>query len=162
MCYMTRMKVIAGLGIICLIAVLFSGCIASGPQNQTASPTPTGTAVPVGHLVVDESQNSATVYMNKSNLITVKLAENPSTGFQWNLTTTPGLRVIRDEYLPADTAPDCCTNAESGKVVGSGGTHTWDISTEMLGEQEINAVYKRSWEPTTGNESTFSMKVVVT
>ena len=153
MCYMTRMKVIAGLGIICLIAVLFSGCIASGPQNQTASPTPTGTAVPVGHLVVNESQNSATVSMNRSNLITVKLAENPSTGFQWNLTTTPGLRIIKDEYVPADT---------SGRVVGSGGTHSWDISTEMLGQQEINAVYKRSWEPTNGNESTFWMKIVVT
>jgi inhibitor of cysteine peptidase len=109
--------------------------------------------VPVGHLVVNESQNSGTVYMNRSNIITVTLAENPSTGFTWNLTTTPGLRVIRDEYIPTDT---------SGKVVGSGGTHTWDISTEMLGEQEINAIYKRSWEPTTGNETTFSMKVVVT
>ena len=150
---MTRMIVIASLGIICLIAVVFSGCIGSGPQNQTVSPTPKGTAVPVGHLVVNESQNSGTVYMNKSTLVTVNLAENPSTGFQWNLTTTPGLRVIWHEYVPADT---------SGKVVGSGGTHTWDISTEMPGEQEINAVYKRSWEPTTGNESTFSMKVVVT
>ena len=147
------MIVIASLGIICLIAVVFSGCIGSGPQNQTVSPAPTGTAIPVGHLVVNESQNSATVYMNKSNLITVKLAENPSTGFQWNLTTTPGLRVVRDDYVPDDT---------TGKVVGSGGTHTWDISTETLGEQEIDAVYKRSWEPTTGNESTFFMKIVVT
>ena len=150
---MARMIVIISLGIICLIAVVFSGCIGTGPQNQTVSPTPTGTAIKVGHLVVDESQNSATVYMNKSNLITVNLAENPSTGFQWNLTTTPGLRVIRDEYVPDDT---------SGKVVGSGGTHTWDISTEIPGEQEINAVYKRSWEATTGNESTFFMKIVVT
>jgi inhibitor of cysteine peptidase len=147
------MIIIVSLAIICLVAVVFSGCIGTGPQNQTVSPTPTGTAIPVGHLVVDESQNSATVYMNKSNLITVKLAENPSTGFKWNLTTTPGLRVIRDEYVPADT---------SGKVVGSGGTHIWDISTEVLGEQEIDAVYKRSWEPTTGNESTFWMKIVVT
>ena len=150
---MARMIIIVSLGIICLIAVIFSGCIGTSPQNQTVSPTPTGTAIPVGHLVVDESQNSATVYMNRSNLITVNLAENPSTGFKWNLTTTPGLRIIRDEYVPADT---------SGKVVGSGGTHSWDISTELLGEQEINAVYKRSWEPTTGNESTFSMKIVVT
>jgi len=150
---MNRMLVIASLGIICLIAVAFSGCVGSNPGNQTPSPTPTETAVQVGHLVVNESQNTATVYMNRSSLITVRLAENPSTGFQWNLTTTAGLRITKDEYLPTDT---------SGKLVGSGGIHTWDISTDMIGEQKIQAIYKRSWEPTTGNESTFSMTVVVT
>jgi inhibitor of cysteine peptidase len=107
----------------------------------------------VGNLVVNESQNTGLVYMNQSKLITVRLAENPTTGFQWNLTTTPGLRIMRDEYVPTDT---------SGTIVGSGGIHVWDISTEMPGQQEIRAVYKRSWEPTTGNESAFSMTVVVT
>jgi inhibitor of cysteine peptidase len=145
--------IIASLGIICLIAVAFSGCVGSGPGNQTVSPTPTETPVQVGNLVVNESQNTATVYMNQSKLITVRLAENPTTGFQWNLTTTPGLRIVKDEYIPSDT---------SGKVVGSGGTHVWDISTEMPGRQEIDAVYRRSWEPLTGNETTFSMTIIVT
>jgi inhibitor of cysteine peptidase len=150
---MNRTIVIASLGIICLIAVAFSGCVGSGPGNQTVSPKPTETPAQAGNLVVNESQNTATVYMNQSKLITVRLTENPTTGFQWNLTTTPGLRIVKDEYIPSDT---------SGKMVGSGGTHVWDISTEMLGQQEIRAIYKRSWEPTTGNESTFSMTIVVT
>jgi inhibitor of cysteine peptidase len=150
---MNRTIAIVSLGIICLITVAFSGCVGSGPGNQVVSPTPTETAVQVGHLVVNESQNTATVYMNRSSLITVRLAENPTTGYQWNLTTTPGLSIIKDEYVPTDT---------SGKMVGSGGTHIWDISTVTIGEQKIQAIYKRSWEPTTGNESTFSMAVVVT
>jgi inhibitor of cysteine peptidase len=150
---MNHSIVIVSLGIICLITVAFSGCVGSGPENQALSPTPSETAVQVGHLVVNETQNTATVYMNRSSLITVRLAENPSTGFQWNLTTTPGLRIIKDDYVPSDT---------SGKLVGSGGIHVWDISTDTIGVQEIHAVYKRSWEPTTGNESTFSMTVVIT
>jgi inhibitor of cysteine peptidase len=150
---MNHAIVIVSLGIICLIAVAFSGCMGSSPGNQTVSPTPTETPVQVGHLVVNESQNTATVYMNRSSLITVRLAENPSTGFQWNLTVTPGLHITKDDYIPTDT---------SGKLVGSGGTHTWDISTETIGQQKIQAIYKRSWEPTTGNETTFSMTVVVT
>jgi inhibitor of cysteine peptidase len=144
---------IVSFGIICLITVAVSGCVGPGPGNQRVSPTLTETPVQVGHLVVNESQDMATVYMNRSSLITVRLAENPSTGFQWNLTTTSGLSIIKDEYIPTDT---------SGKVVGSGGTHIWDISTDMIGELKIQAIYKRSWEPTTGNESTFSMAVVVT
>ncbi len=136
----------------CLVAVACSGCVGSGPGNQTLPLTPAGTPVPVGNLVVNESQNTAMVFMNQSKIITVRLAENPTTGFQWNLTTTPGLRITKDEYIPSDT---------SGKMVGSGGTHVWDISTEMPGQQEIRAVYKRSWEPLTGNESIFSMKIMV-
>jgi inhibitor of cysteine peptidase len=149
---MNHTLVTVSLGICCLIAVAFSGCVGTGPENPGVSPLPTETAVQVGHLVVNETQNTATVYVNRSDLITVRLAENPSTGFQWNLTTTPGLTITRDEYVPDDT---------SGKLVGSGGTHTWDISAEMIGQQKINAVYKRSWEPLTGNETTFSMTMVV-
>ncbi len=148
---MKRIKVIISLGICCLLAVVFAGCV-SGPVNPSPSPAPTGTAIPVGHIVVNESQNTATVYMNKNNLITVKLAENPTTGFQWNLTTTPGLRIVEDDYVPINS---------SGTLVGSGGTHVWDISTEMIGEQKIMATYKRPWEPVSGNESVFSMTVVV-
>ncbi|MGA2912190.1 MAG: protease inhibitor I42 family protein [Methanoregula sp.] len=149
---MNHTIIIVCLGMICLIAVVFSGCIGSGPGNHVSLPTLTETPVQVGHQVVNETQNTATVYMNQSNSITVKLAENPLTGFQWNLTTTAGLRIIKDEYIPTDT---------SGKLVGSGGTHIWDISTDMIGKQEIHAIYKRSWEPITGNESTFSMIIMV-
>jgi len=50
----------------------------------------------------------------------------------------------------------------TGKMVGSGGTRVWDISTIAKGEQKINAVYLRSWEPLKGNETSFSMTVIVT
>ena len=125
-------------------------CYRSGEPDTISCST--GTAIPVSHLVVNESQNTATVYMNKGNLITVKLAENPTTGFQWNLTTTPGLRIVKDHYVPTNS---------STTLVGSGGTHVWDISTEMIGEQKIMATYKRPWELVSGNESVFSMTVVV-
>lgn len=149
---MKRIKTIISIGICLLVAIAFSGCVGSTPGNQTPSPSPTQAAVQVGHIVVNESQNAATVYMNKSNLVTVRLAENPTTGFQWNLTTTPGLSIIKDEYLPSDS---------TGKLVGSGGTHIWDISAVTTGNQQIHAIYERSWEPTAGNETTFSITVVV-
>ncbi len=152
---MNQTIVIASLGIICLVAVAFTGCVGSGPGNpqvQTQRPTPSGTPIQEGNLVVTEEQNTAMVYMNKSDVITVKLQENPTTGYQWNLTNTPGLKIIKDAYVPSDT---------TGKLVGSGGTHIWDISTVAKGEQKIQAVYKRSWEQTSGNETTFSMTVVV-
>jgi inhibitor of cysteine peptidase len=155
---MNQLRVIISLGIICIIAVAFTGCVGSDKDTigklffPPTLPTPSGTAVPVNHLVVTEEQNGATVNVNTGAIITVKLQENPTTGFSWNLTTTPGLQVMNDTYKPMYT---------TGKMVGSGGTHIWDISAVATGEQKIKAVYMRSWEPTTTNETTFSMTVVV-
>jgi inhibitor of cysteine peptidase len=152
---MNHIRVIISFGIICIIAVAFAGCVGQGPDSNgtlTRPSTPVGTPIPVGNLVVTEEQNNATVQVNTSAIITLKLKENPTTGFTWNLTTTPGLQIISDSYKPTYT---------TGKMVGSGGIHTWDISAVGNGEQKIQAVYKRSWEPIVGNETTFSMTVVV-
>ena len=136
---MNHTTIILSLGIVCLlaIAVVFAGCIGN----------------PSGNLVVTQEQNKATVSVNQGSVITVRLQENPTTGYQWNLTTTPGLRVISDNYVPSDT---------TGKLSGSGGTRVWEISATAKGEQKINAVYMRSWEPVTGSETSFSMNVIVT
>lgn len=152
---MNHTRVIISFGIICIIAVAFAGCAGLGPDTKgtmTQPSTPVGTPVPVGNLVVTEEQNTATVQVNAGAVITVKLKENPTTGFAWNMTTTPGLQIISDSYKPTYT---------TGKMVGSGGIHTWDIKAVATGEQKIQAVYKRSWEPTVGNETTFSMTIVV-
>ena len=155
---MNHLRVIISLGIICIIAVASSGCVGSDKDYAgklffpPTLPTPSGTAVTVNHLVVAEEQNSATVNVTTGAIITVRLQENPTTGYSWNLTTTPGLQIINDTYKPTYT---------TGKLVGSAGTHIWDISAVATGTQKIQAVYKRSWEPTVGNETTFSMTVVV-
>jgi inhibitor of cysteine peptidase len=156
---MNQLRVIISLGIICIIAVTCSGCVGSTQETVTklffppTLPTPSGTAVPVNHIVVTEEQNGATVNVNTAAIITVRLPENPTTGFTWNLTTTSGLQIINDTYKPTYT---------TGKMVGSGGTHIWDIQSVAAGEQKIKGVYMRSWEPVSGNETAFSMTVVVT
>jgi inhibitor of cysteine peptidase len=147
--------ILVGITIICLITIASSGCLGTTPgtpqQVQTTPPTPSGTPVQVGHLVVTEAQNNATVNLGLNNTLTLKLNENPTTGYQWNLTTSPGLVVTADNYLP--TAP---------QLTGSGGTHIWDMKAVQTGTQTIKAIYMRSWEPVTGNETTFSMTVIVT
>jgi inhibitor of cysteine peptidase len=152
---MNHTTLIFSLGIVSLlaIAVAFAGCTDTGnPAGQLPPRTPVGTPIPSGHIVVTEEQNKATVSVNQGSVITVKLQENPTTGYQWNLTTSPGLQVIGDNYVPSDT---------TGKLVGSGGTRVWNISAITTGEQKIEAVYKRSWEQVTGNETSFSMTVMV-
>ncbi|MEN6395848.1 MAG: protease inhibitor I42 family protein [Methanoregula sp.] len=142
-----------GMGILCLVTLVVAGCIGTGPQNtQGQAPAPLGTPVMVGHIVVNESQNGATVYVNQTSDITLKLNENPTTGYLWNMTVTPGLLITNDTFQSSDT---------TGKLVGSGGTHVWEINAAGTGTQTISAVYKRPWEPVTGNETAFLMTVIV-
>jgi inhibitor of cysteine peptidase len=122
------------------------------PAIPKPSPASVLTPVKVGQLVVTEEQNKATVTIKQSDVIIVRLQENPTTGNQWNLITTPGLHVISDNYVPSDT---------TGNLEGSTGTRVWYISANAMGEQKIEAVYKRSWEPVTGNESNFLLTVIV-
>jgi len=146
--------ILVGIGIICLMTIASSGCLGTTPVSphpvQTPPPVPPATPVQVGHLVVSEEQNKETVNLGLNNTITLKLIENPTTGFQWNLTTSPGLVVIADNYQPS-----------SPQLPGSGGVHSWDMKAVQPGTQEIKATYMRSWEPVTGNETTFTMNVIV-
>lgn len=151
---MNHTAIFVSVGILCIIAVAFTGCLGNAPVNTPVSvpPAPSGTAAQADNLVVTEEQNTATVSVSQDSVITVKLQENPTTGYQWNLTTTPGLLIVNDSYVPSDT---------TGKLVGSGGTHIWDISAKEKGTRNITAVYRRSWEPVEGNETAFSLTVVV-
>ena len=152
---MNHTVVITIIGIVCLIAAACAGCIGTGPGTPAGLPPsllPTAPAVQAGNLVVNEEQNTTTVTVHQGTSITVRLQENPTTGFTWNLTTSPGLKVVSDSYIPSDT---------TGKLVGSGGTHVWEISAQSVGGQMIQAVYKRPWEQATGNETAFLLTVVV-
>lgn len=106
----------------------------------------------MGHLVITEEQNKATVMVEQGSIITVKLPENPTTGYRWNLTTTPGLQVTGDTYVSSDTTE---------KRMGAGGTRIGEIKAAVPGEQKITAVSLRSWVPVTGNERGFLLAVMV-
>jgi inhibitor of cysteine peptidase len=142
-----------GMGVLCLAVLVVAGCLGTGSQSPSGlTNEPQETAVVGEHVTIGESQNGTTVSVNRTADITLRLNENPTTGYQWNLTTTPGLVIVNDTFIPSDT---------TGKLVGSGGTRLWEMNAACTGTQTINAVYMRSWEPVTGNETTFAMTVIV-
>ena len=133
----SAMKTIAGFAVLCLAAALLvAGCMSSAPQKT---------------YEFNESNNEDTVDVTVGSEMILSLDENPTTGFEWNMTIT-GLEIVNDEYLPSDT---------SGQMVGSGGTHVWYLKANEVGTATIMGIYKRSWEETTGEEMAFDMTVRV-
>jgi inhibitor of cysteine peptidase len=96
--------------------------------------------------------NGQNVTVNAGNTFQVRLPENPTTGFAWNLSFSDGMTLLQDKYEPADT---------SGMKVGVGGTHSWDLKAAKTGLQTISGVYRQPWEPTSRGMENFSLNVNV-
>ena len=99
-----------------------------------------------------EADNGKSGDIAQNTRFAVELAENPTTGFQWNATLSPGLELQSSDYRMNDAAPG---------MTGVGGTRTWVIIAKDLGAQKFSAKYLRSWEPVTGNETAYSVNINV-
>ena len=155
---------IIGLGIMLVLVLLVSGCTqpAATPQTpaqvSTATPAPTDmtttTIAAEGKKLVTFTQadNGTTGTIAQNTVFTIQLAENPTTGYQWNATLSPGLLLQSSDYRMNDAAPN---------MVGVGGIHTWIILAKDPGAQKFSASYRRSWEPVTSNETAYSVNINV-
>lgn len=122
------------------------GCKAGAPAPAT--PLPDGKKM----VTFTDTDNGKTEDIAQGTRFAVQLKENPTTGFQWNATVSSGLEIQSSDYQQDKAAEG---------MVGVGGTRTWVIIAKDLSMQTFSASYRRSWEPVTGNETAYSMKVNV-
>jgi predicted secreted protein len=153
--------IILSLGLLCIAAVMFSGC--TGTQTNTSTgnqsipsltPTPTMTPSPSAIIAITSGNNGSTLEVPQNSQVQLTLPGNPTTGYSWQMSFSPGLFVDDENgtYVP---------DATSGQVVGSGGKYIWNITAIASGEQRIEGIYKQPWEPTYGNETTFTVILMV-
>lgn len=161
---MKKFVAITGILILCFACILVAGCTQAPaqPATPTATPTETGTPVattatpettapPVATVeVYNESSDGSTITVPLDGTFKVMLAENPTTGYSWNVTVTNGLEITNDTYL-----------APKSGLVGAGGSHEWDIKAIASGQQEFSGIYMQPWMNATGNETTFTLMVTV-
>lgn len=97
-------------------------------------------------------QNMTALNMTVNQTALVQLPENPTTGYTWNVTLSDGLTLLNDTYV-ADAAPE--------GMVGVGGIHKWVIEAVASGEQKFSGIEKQAWEKETGNETTYTLDILV-
>lgn len=112
-------------------------------------------SMPPRQQVVTEADNGKSISLENEETFYLRLQENPTTGYSWELNLSQGLSLVSDEYYPPES--------EKGEkpLVGAGGVHLWKIKADSEGNQEVTAVYKRSWENETGKEDKFTLNVEV-
>jgi inhibitor of cysteine peptidase len=153
---------IIGLGIMLAMVVLVCGCI---QQSPTPTPAQTTVITPPSAVVTTPTMaegkkmftfmaadNGGSGNITRNTRFAIVLAENPTTGFTWNETLSAGLELQSSDYRQDDTPTG---------MVGVGGTRTWVIVAKDLGDQKFSAMYRRSWENVTGNETTYNVNIRV-
>ncbi len=104
-------------------------------------------------LAVTEEEDGDTLTAAVGDVVTVRLEENPSTGYAWRATASDGLTLTDDRFIAPSVSPG---------LVGAGGTRVLAYEVASGGTQRIEAVYERPWESgTTEPAATFSVTIEV-
>jgi len=143
-----KMILLSTLAILCVTTVVLTGCTG---QDGGISPTP-ASPVPGEVYLFDQTNDGETYDVPVDTEIRLKLPENPTTGYSWQLSVTPGLVILNESYQPDDP---------TGKLIGSGGTHLWTMRAIQPGMQTISGVYSRLWESASGNQTGFTLNLLV-
>jgi inhibitor of cysteine peptidase len=106
--------------------------------------------------VITENYNGKTIHVKQGETFYLRLKENPSTGYSWQLSLRKGLNLLSTGYYP----PESSKNGQR-LIVGAAGFHSWKIKAISKGSQQVKGIYRRSWEKETGKEQTFTLNVKV-
>lgn len=87
---------------------------------------------------------------NVDDIFTITLEENRTTGYTWELNTSGGLAVVSDKYKPITSG-----------LLGSTGERSWRIRCMIPGLSVVYAMYRRPWEPISGNDDTIVYEIIV-
>jgi len=144
------------------VLVLVAGCTQQAAPAQgsiatiqttsaAGTPLPATTAQEGKKMVTfTEQDNGTTGTIAANTRFAVTLAENPTTGYSWNASTSNGLSILSSDFQE---------NQHAEGMVGVGGTRTWVILASGTGNQTFSATYLRSWEPVTGNEHGYTLNI---
>lgn len=136
----SRPLVLAGVSLLLLVGTL-TACAGAGDDGTEPA-------------VYTEADRGRTVKALVGDSITIRLSENPSTGYSWKLRQSGGLELHADDFLQPTASPG---------LVGAPGTRVLTLEVTGSGTQSVDAVYERPWEPggRSGMEQEFSLTIAV-
>ena len=146
------------ISVICLIAAFLIGSmtgyyvsnahadVIARSDANTQSP-----AVQASHSTFGLDDNNTTIAMKCNTTFSIKLDENPTTGYTWVISSSQGLNIMESTFT-----------ANSTGLIGAGGVHEWHINAARVGMQGFSAIYMRPWMNVTGDEQVYKLNINVT
>jgi inhibitor of cysteine peptidase len=103
----------------------------------------------MAEIVVLEAQNGSTVAADVGDSLVVRLPENPTTGYRWQIDAATGLTLVADDSARASSAP------------GAGGERQLRFTAPAPGVFRVEASLRRAWERDTEPQARFQVVIQV-
>jgi predicted secreted protein len=135
-----------------------AGCLGTNPHHPTADAAPvtcSASVVPGQNMIINETQNNATICANLNSSLTIKLADSTRNGNTWTMNASPGL-LIADHGLT--------WFREKGTPPSSSIEHgydEWGVTMNETGIQTINANLRYPGEDMNSSLETDNLTIVV-
>ena len=130
--------------------LIFAGFNSAGVSCNIRSNEITGERVGMSEIVIIPSDQGRTFEASRGELIVIRLEENPTTGYRWEVGKVDGQIV---ELLDSNYSPS------SGAGIGGGGTRTFRFRAKSSGSGQIQLRLRRSWEPVESAIERFEVNV---
>jgi predicted secreted protein len=101
----------------------------------------------MAELVLTQTQSGIRVSAAPGDVIVIRLAEHPTTGYRWQVENAAGMVLTRDDFTVSSSAP------------GTGGERTFRFAVQQSGTAQIVLSLRRPWE--TGVVPTARFEVTV-
>jgi inhibitor of cysteine peptidase len=92
----------------------------------------------MAEIEIGEDQNGQVISFKNGDVLVIRLPENPTTGFRWNVKEADPslLKLQSDDFSPAKAGG-----------VGAGGVRLFRFAALGLGEAALALDLARAWEP---------------
>jgi len=100
-------------------------------------------------MILNEQDRGRTVEAPMGDVITVRLKENPTTGYHWAVETTTGLELVGDRF-----------EAGSG-AIGAAGVRVLQFRAPRAGSNNLRLKYWREWEGEASVTERFDANIIV-
>ena len=106
---------------------------ASPSQTQVPMSNGSGLSTEEASMILTERDSGRTLVVALGDTITVRLGENPTTGYQWTVETAEGLQGTGDRFEP-------------GAAIGASGNRELKFLAKRAGACRLRLKHWREWE----------------
>ncbi len=100
-------------------------------------------------MTLTEQDRGHTIQVDTDSVVTLRLTENPTTGYRWTLETAPELEQIGDRF------------EAGGPAIGAGGVRVFEFRATRVGRHELRLKNWREWEGENSVIDRFDAKIDV-
>lgn len=100
-------------------------------------------------MILSEQDSGQTIDMKVGEVVTVRLKENPTTGYRWTVESARGFEHIRDHF------------EVGGRAIGAAGLRVIQFRMTRIGSYELRMKNWREWEGESSVLARFIVMIVV-